>query len=439
MLAKEPGDRYQNIDRLIKDLRTIAQEEFGVDMTTRDTALGTTLSGTGNFNLEKSARAQGKEPTQTNSTIGDGALFLTKADTKNQARKVGPDGEALPGAPFKSALLVFACATTAILLIGGAAGLLIPRTATTPAQDVTTSGAATSTSSSPANSANQLKDFSKVIEKNGEKYVRFDFPQGISLGEIAYQEAGRENKHACEGKFEIKLACQPVLKAGLAFVQHPEYLDRFDANSLYGLEFVSTFVGEDFNDETLAHVGRLKSLTGLGILFCGRASDKALEQVDSLPLLSRLNISDTKMTVVALSKLKRLRSLTRLTLLTEESLNPLLQKLSGSSALNYLDFHRSQLSMQDCKLIASCPNLEMLKLDDCAITDAHIQALSDLRHLGRLSLDKNLLTAASIDNLQKMVTQPPRLLKIRSGSMKPEDEKAFRKLAPYFKLSGEHD
>ncbi|MBU6454313.1 MAG: protein kinase [Cyanobacteria bacterium REEB67] len=426
MLAKDPGDRYQNLDRLIKDLHTIAREEFGGQTATRDSQ--PIIAG----EAEPAA-----SPETALQAEGERRLFLTKADAHKAERTNLSNGENAARAPIIRAAAVLAGIIGAVVLVGGAVvSFNRPHHQENGSLDkATTSGAQVKSVAVRAEPTNQKMDFARVIYKDGEKYVCFDFPSNLALGEIGYTSKDGPTRHACKGKFEIKQSAQPILKAGLTFIQHPEYLDRFETQSLSGLELASTFMAEDFDDATMAHVGRLKNLEVLKILFCGRVSNRSLAQIDALPRLSCLDASDTQMTVIGLNRLKRIKNLTELTLLTEESLSPLLQKLSGSTALKYLDVHRSKLTTQDCKSIAACSRLETLKLDDCAISDAQIEALSPLHNIGHLSLVNNTMTAASIPNILKMLTRPPRSLKISSRAMRPEDAKAFHAPSCGFNLN----
>jgi len=247
-------------------------------------------------------------------------------------------------------------------------------------------------------------DLPAVVNKS---YIHFTFPEKQSLGMMI--SFATKKRLLCQGKLPPLPYGTCVFSPDAAFIEHPQYFERFGPVDLYALDFDTTGTSagseDKFDLNTFKHCLHLKGLMALTFIECPKLDDTVMDYVEQFPLLSKFTCMDSNVSAKRLSQSTILKRLDQLTISTEDSLTPLLRALKGSSTLQILDVTGAQLSREDINLIATMTHLIWLRCKDAALTDADLEVLSKLPNLLKLECSRRKITRAANPKMIKIMAQ----------------------------------
>ncbi len=258
---------------------------------------------------------------------------------------------------------------------------------------------------SALNSDLETQAFSRLVkDSDGKEVKRFDFPADDFLGRM--HSGGAGSKHfAAQGTLEFPLDAELHLDASPQLMDRLEYFKRFKPDDLYAVwlfqqampkpakrESDSEFSLPESYDSDIAKalfcMTHLSGLRKLDLSYCGNATDREIDAIDKLAGLTELTVGHTRISGQGLARLKCLKRLRALDYSDGTQLTAMLKALAGSSELKHLainNSHGSTLSSSDCKLIATCKNLECLEVCGIKLNQEGLAALGRLPHLRLVS------------------------------------------------------
>jgi len=253
----------------------------------------------------------------------------------------------------------------------------------------------------------------------------FEFPTDRSLGRISLYW-NRRHTFDCRGTVEFPANIEIHLAAGRQVALYPQLLDRFNPTDLFGIE-LSGDESRPFDDKTIKHLSRFTRLFHLSLIYCDKISKDSLPTLDGMKSLISLDLSDNKqLTVAEFSRTAMIHRLQELTAKTDESLTPLFAAMKGQDKLQFLDVAGQPLQPIDYTYIGTFSKMNTFKANSCGITDEEMQSLSNLRNLQSLEIDSCEITEKSAPIIQKILTHPPRFLRIDTKRISAGDLAAIK-------------
>ena len=381
MLAKNPAARYQNVERLVKDLRTIYEEEFSQSPSAETSLLNRRL-------IEEEEEEQNYD---------DNAAGLDKMRLAK----------------------TFAAITGAIVLLGAVAyfatSALAPRPTTVAQQKADHATEAGSFSPTPSKEL----PLSKLVTNDNQLYYEYNFPvSDEEFGFIVCDVNGKRQNVRCRGKFRVPASQKVAFAPGTGMAAHPEYFRLLAPEQIQSIDLEASFMGDGtgakFDDRSVDYLLHFKDLRALSLSNIQTITDRCLSSLSQLKYLETVHIKTTNITASGFSRMPYLANLRNLAFWGEDSITPVLKKLEGSKYLTFLDLTRTQLSAEDYRLIGTMRKLDILILDGCSTTDEDVKAMVDLR-LGRLNLNGNALSEAGAAQAKNIVTKGTKELILASG------------------------
>jgi serine/threonine protein kinase len=388
MLAKAPMDRYQNMERVARDLTAVLQ------------------------GAETPANPyQGQQKKQAQRENTDSAANDENDPAKEQT-------------PHFNILALGTALVAAVLLVAAGSWWLSIQTKSASTNDsnapsISTARGASSAAlkvTSPAN----LAPFSSVITReDGQKCILFKFPPEELLGAI--QIDNDKDQIKCRGDVTIPYGHKLTFIASTICLVHPEYLHRLRPDDFESLAIQPVMESGVLTDTSLEHITHLTGLTTLTIDFCGQLDDGALPYIEKLPKLQTLNIDGTNITPARLATSPLLRRLNGLTIQTEKNITPLLKSLKGSTTLEHLCIKETQLQHSDYQLIAAIKNLKTLETPKCETTNQDLATISTLDKLTHINIQDSHINLDAVPILKRMHAQGLKSIHLMSKYIKADD------------------
>ena len=132
-------------------------------------------------------------------------------------------------------------------------------------------------------------------------------------------------------------------------------------------------------------------------------ADQALEPLEKLSSLQKLELTGASVTSAGLVHLSRLSGLYTLHLSGTKVTDDGLQHVSGLRNLGILSLDNTQITDAGLVHLEALPNLERLFLDHTRITDKGLETIGKLRTLKELALTNTRITDAGVDHLKNLV------------------------------------
>lgn len=450
MLAKAPMDRYQSMDQVALDLRNILDgKPLGTPAApARSAEISPSRPGTTGDarRTVKDLSASGKQP-----------VFSDPAQTAaSESDDTGSFAGAASGISTRAKALVLGGAVLTISVAAGAFFLFRPQAkpAVAPLAAVAVKQSPTSLSpvSVPAQkaSSNDLllesnvppdlehvklpslttaKYFSRIVNEGGKQYVEFDFPKPSQNEFLAYVATTRESYSSTEGKVRFLKGAPITIAPKPTSVKMPQFFEKFRPGEISGL-FLSDMAPSDELFKMV--VPRLPGITRLFMNRSPQLTDKIM------PDLSRLNLtlffaSGTSIDGAQLARASFWPRLKQLNLSNCSNLSPVLQKLSGSNNLLYLNLADNKLSPRDYEYISELPSLKFLDLSHTKMEAVDLQKLAALKQLTRLdAIYMHVKDGSLADCLKRLPSL--KSLTIARGTMKSSDLAALQHTNPQLKI-----
>jgi hypothetical protein len=150
-------------------------------------------------------------------------------------------------------------------------------------------------------------------------------------------------------------------------------------------------------DASMQSIGDLKYLLRLELVG-NEISDKALECLESCPQIKGIQISDTRITVAGLKRLK-LRDLTELSLEGKEVDDQWLAELANNGVLRQLHkmvLYNSSITDKGLSHLKESDQLYSLSIYNASITDIGLEILVEVKELTRISIRNTKVTSDGV-------------------------------------------
>jgi hypothetical protein len=263
---------------------------------------------------------------------------------------------------------------------------------------------------------------------NGHLTRVFSFP-ALPLGSIDwtnhYSAAPEAKNHVwIPAECQVKLTIKPPL--GRLTLRYPKILASIGAEDINELVLESLDVSEDvdgpgrkisINEIQPQFFEAIEGWRALKILRIHnfKIGDKAIAALDQIYPVPKLLLNGTLCSGEALSHLKWLDQVRRLDLKALTDINPILLRLSGSSALVELYIDQTEPSAVALAGLAACRNLRDLEANGCNIDDQKLEAICRIKSLHILNVSNGVFSSASlqkvaqIKGLEKLVIKSCRI------------------------------
>jgi hypothetical protein len=232
-------------------------------------------------------------------------------------------------------------------------------------------------------------------------------------------------------RLQIPPGSEVLLRANAGLMQHVEALDAVSPDSIECLDIRTALFNledEQFGNKLLGHISRL---TGLRILrIMGLEPDDA--GISLLKNLKKLELLQTNVGKLDGSCLKDLQTLPHLQEL-DISDNPInlknLSCIGNFRELSHLEMHRCKLNKEAMQQISKCSTLTNLNLSgNPNVNDECAEHLRKMQNLTTLDLQSTKLTAHGLLQLHNLKNL--RYVAISSGFVSPESLANLRKAMP---------
>jgi serine/threonine protein kinase len=267
---------------------------------------------------------------------------------------------------------------------------------------------------------------------DGRKYLVLKFPGDASFGIF-------KDPTFVDGKLEAKdtvtwpISTKPKFEPSIRFLQHPENLEIFGPDSLFGLNLIAC-PREQKESGVLHQINRLTGLKELNFSESDIVNGD-ITDLNKLINLQFLFLDNTNMNGKTLAKLSRLRQLNYLRYCRSQGVSELLAALKGSKCITDLYLTGDYLTASDFKLIATLTELKMLQLKQTRMTDADLQALTALTKLKYLACDKTKLTALALEPLKTMRSNGLEQVDMRGLNLSEADARKIRAIIPQARVT----
>ena len=148
-------------------------------------------------------------------------------------------------------------------------------------------------------------------------------------------------------------------------------------------------LGEQVTNESLRHIGQLRSLTNINFGHARKIDDNGLQFLSSLVNLERVNLWHTGMSgdgLEILSSLPNIRTIIAGGTNISDSGTACLQK---NKTLEELVIQNTMIGDETLKNLSRIPTLKQLVLTGTRITDAGLLSLGECKQLTKLSISSN--------------------------------------------------
>jgi len=240
----------------------------------------------------------------------------------------------------------------------------------------------------------------------------FRFPgKGESLGTIMTLSPTMKVSRLLNGRLmptqKVPNACGWLLMEnfkpfGLQVSDHllsqPHLFKSFRDDELADVCLINTLA----TDNAMKDIGGLTSIKVLNVRGSRALTDACFEDINKLPELSDLTISETSLSPSALIRLKRLRDLKVIRMKNMNKVGPVLQALKGSTKLEQMDLRFCGLHADELASLASMPNLRVLDLSGD----------NDLKGIGRVLLKLHKLESVYTDGTNLPASELPQFKKM---------------------------
>lgn len=369
LLAKAPMDRYQSLEKVADDLRAIVA---------------------------------GREPERA-------ALFTTQRLEIEPRKHRKHSSILIRGAAATIVISTLLLASLVVMLVQLKPNRAVGKIATVPSKKVLVASQSaahsestlTSVSSSTVSTNHKTQPFSRVVKDSGGKEVKqFDFPVDEFLGRI-HLGAATSKHSAAQGTVIFPVDAKLYFDASPQLMDRLEYFKRFRPDDLYGVwlfqqampqptkrdpssEFSLPESYDSDIEKALVCIRHLSGLRKLDLSYCSNATDKQIAAIDKLAGITELAVGHTRISGRGLAQLKCLKRLKALEYTDGSQLSLLLTALAGSVELRNLmisNSHGQSLSAEDCRLIATCKNLEQLEIAGIKVNPEGLKVLAQLPNL----------------------------------------------------------
>ncbi len=240
---------------------------------------------------------------------------------------------------------------------------------------------------------------------NGKIERSFYFPRDFSLGLLNFYPSGTPETRA-QGKCIIPPEKSVALTASISVGKHPQLLNYFQNDDLISIELRAA--GKN-SSHFLPRLAKFTSLTHLRISEMIFLPEDVV-YLDRMQSLTKLMIIAWTMDTEAIAKSKIWQHLDRLEISCNQSISPILERLSKCPNLIELCLQGCQFNRGDIVKLAGMHNLRKLSITSTLITNDDLEKLTTLKDLDFLNIARNtnldagcLVSIKKFSKLQRLV------------------------------------
>lgn len=166
-------------------------------------------------------------------------------------------------------------------------------------------------------------------------------------------------------------------------------------------------------EDMVALAGVAERVTVLELNGDGRMTDRALENVERLPVLGVLALSGSGFTDECLKDVKKCRRLNSIELTRTKITDAGVAELAGMPSVTQVFLRGMKITDAGAKSLGRMTQLRDLELTESAITDVGMKEIGQLKNLNTLILRNTMITDAGLEELSRL---PGLRLLILSGT-----------------------
>jgi serine/threonine protein kinase len=245
-------------------------------------------------------------------------------------------------------------------------------------------------------SNDDTKPFSVDNNKDGKIYRVFRFPKHASIGLFRHDDSGIFSS-VCQGQYVKRPEENLIFVPSKGIEKIPQYLKRFRAGDIYGIEFVSELV----DDKTLE---ACTNIPGVRMLIIGNSlslTKKDIQSVNKFKELEDFRCQSGSFNVQDLISMPRFKHLKRLAF-SGPGLSTVLSALTKASTLEDLDLSAASVKSEDFAVISGIKSLRFLTIQKAKITSNKINALARLPHLQKLTIWSCEISPEALGQLKRL-------------------------------------
>ena len=256
-------------------------------------------------------------------------------------------------------------------------------------------------------------------------------------------------------KIKIPAGYELYLRANATLLENPSELDKLPPDCLDCLEFRSALFNvddEQFGTKLLSHVNKLtglrvlkvtalepddigvsslKSMKKLQILSVnvGRLEGSCLKDLQTLPALEELDISDNPVNLNNFAYIAKFPALKHLEAHRCRLNKGAIQQISKCSTLSDLNLSGNPMVQDDCaEYLNKMPNLQLLDLTSTKMTGHGLKQLQNLKKLQYIAITSSLISPEALIDIHKALPHTHLELKGPSAPVTKENRSIFAPL-----------
>jgi Leucine-rich repeat (LRR) protein len=256
-------------------------------------------------------------------------------------------------------------------------------------------------------------------------------------------------------KLKVPEGYEILLRGNTALLQNPAALDKWAPDTIDVLEIKSALFSigdEQFGTRVFSHVNKLtglrilraaalepddigvsslKTLKKLEILSIniGKLDGSCLKDLQTLPALTDLDISDNAINLNNLSYLAKFPVLKHLEMHRCKLNKAAIQQISKCSTLEDLNLSGNSLVRDDCcEYLAKLPNLKIMDLQETQITGHGLLQLQGLKKLKEIVITSSFVSPDARVELHKAMPNTAIVLKSSSLTLNKDMNRIFAPL-----------
>ncbi len=417
MMAKDPSQRYQNMQEVVADLVAIQLGNPLPSLTSKSSSSSSSSSLATGVEHEADAELAAEADSESQPVLEDSDRALPTASARSSRPTAQMVFLGLSVAAAVSSTLAFlaiksagnqssSSSSSSPKLPSRAQSGVVASAASKPGLNVGSSVGPSAGSKIASNTKSQpekdkpkldpeedkepgesLKEttpFATVRQVKGRRIVSFDFPTDALIGKIYSwnEDTGEEQIVKAKGRLTYNKGEWLCFIPSRIIAKYPQYLKRFQPGLLAGIR-----LNENSDSDQILEFCTI--IPGIKYLELHRTSKLTSDCVPSLNKFTELDEFDGYHSTVGGINLARAACWDKIEKFHYShcpNVTPMLVKLKACKKLTLLDVHESNLTYQDYKAISELTNLRELKFESDRITLNELKLLANLPNLETIEL-----------------------------------------------------
>lgn len=258
----------------------------------------------------------------------------------------------------------------------------------------------------PVGSQNETFKYSKVLEVNGSKVRRFQFPEDITIGRFEPEKVNKQDLvQEAHGTIDLNPRYDYSFTPYRCVEDYPQYMKRFRSGDINSVILIEDLC----RDKVLEAVSYIPGVTSLRIVGSdGFTASSVANSLHRFKSLTKFYASEIGVSGAALAEANCWQKIESLWLTKVYGLQPLLKVLKNSHALKGLTIGNSNLNSRDIEIVSTISSIRGLDLSQNKITAKDLRTLSKMPNIEYLNLQmcgldhKALLELKSFSKLREV-------------------------------------